>query len=74
MPEEPNIATSELIDEHDVEANAGINDGYSTALYKSSEGRHYIYIVHSDMSSKYDGALGFHQWVAVNDVNNWKEL
>lgn len=71
MPE-PDVDTSTLIDTHDVEATN--DDGYSIALYKAPDGRHWIHIIHSDMSSKYHGGLGFDQWVSDEDVGNWKNL
>lgn len=68
----PNIDDCELIDEFDVEATA--DDGYSIPLYKAADGRHFIYIRHSDYGSKYAGALGFDQWVEDDQVANWTDL
>jgi len=72
MTTEPDIDSSTLIEEHNVYATA--DDGYSIALYKAPDGRHWIHIIHSDMSSKYDGALGFDQWVSDEDVSGWEDL
>lgn len=74
MSEEPDIDTSELTDEHDVESKEGEDNGYSIALYRAEDGSHFIYIVQSGMSSKYDGALGFDQWVADDQIAKWKDL
>lgn len=74
MPTEPDIETSTLIDDHDGPAQQDMDDGFSIALYRATDGRHFIYIAHSDMSSKYSGALGFDQWVTDAQIESWKEL
>lgn len=68
----PNIDDCELIEEFDVEPS--LDDGYSIALYKAEDGRHFIYIRHSDYSSKFAGALGFYQWVPEGQLSDWKDL
>lgn len=74
MPQEPDIEECELIEEHDRETDPGMDNGYSIALYRTSEGKLFIHIVQSDMSSKYDGSLGFDQWVSDAQKDNWKNL
>lgn len=74
MSGEPSTETSDLIDEYDVESEEGMDNGYSIALYRTESGQHFIYIVHSDMSSKYDGSLGFDQWVPDDQIRIWKDL
>lgn len=74
MSDEPDIEASELVENHDVRSKPGAEDGYSTALYRTPHGRHFIHIIHSDMNSKYNGALGFDQWVEDDQVLTWKDL
>lgn len=68
MPNEPDIAQCESIEEHDHQALEGADDGYSIALYRTSNGKHFIHTIHSDMSLKYDGASGFNRWVDTHQV------
>lgn len=74
MSDEPDIDASELIENQDVESEPGMDNGYSIALYRAPDGRYFIHIIHSGMSSKYDGALGFDQWVHDDQVSTWKDL